>query len=63
MRNGCCSKCYKKVEVKWYKYFHKTVKMEVGDACMECNNVFFQPKRSSRIHLVESEGVLEKYRI
>jgi hypothetical protein len=53
MRNGCCCNCYYKVKVKWFTYHHKSVKMEVGDACMECNNVFFQPKGSRRIHLID----------
>lgn len=59
MRLGCCCNCwYRKFDVDGcevdYKMFErKSVKMKRGDACFVCNNVFFQPKGSRRIHLMK----------
>jgi hypothetical protein len=57
MRTGCCSNCWGRkfdvdiCEVDYNEYERKSVRMLKGDCCWVCNNFFFTPKISAKIHL------------
>jgi hypothetical protein len=55
MRNGCCGYCYGRLPIDDYTKdeFLEAGRMKVGDACVVCNNVYFNPGKDTKIYLVK----------